>query len=91
VTFTTSDLAGRPVELDGCSLDAPDRVLLAGDLLFAGSIGRTDLAGGDPAAMMRSLGGTMAEHDDATLVIPGHGPATTVGDERASNPFLEER
>jgi hydroxyacylglutathione hydrolase len=91
VTFTTGDLAGRPVELDGRSLDAPAEVLLAGDLLFAGSIGRTDLAGGDPQAMMRSLAETMAQHDDATLVIPGHGPGTTVGHERASNPFLEER
>ncbi len=91
VTFTTDDLAGHPVELDGRTLDAPARVLLSGDLLFAGSIGRTDLAGGDPQAMMRSLAHTMASHDDTTLVIPGHGPATTVGDERTSNPFLEER
>jgi hydroxyacylglutathione hydrolase len=91
VTFTTGDLAGRRVELDGRSLDAPEQVLLAGDLLFAGSIGRTDLAGGDPPAMMRSLARTMADHGDATLVIPGHGPATTVATERASNPFLEER
>jgi hydroxyacylglutathione hydrolase len=91
VTFTTGDLAGRSIELDGAALEAPAQVLLAGDLIFAGSIGRTDLAGGDPQAMMRSLRRTMAEHDDPTLVIPGHGPATRVGDERVSNPFLEER
>ena len=91
MTFTTGDLAGRPVELDGRTLEAPEQVLLAGDLLFAGSIGRTDLAGGDPQAMKRSLARTMTDHGDVTLVIPGHGPATTVAAERASNPFLEER
>jgi hydroxyacylglutathione hydrolase len=90
-TFVTHDLAGSVVELDGHRLDATGSVLLAGDLLFAGSIGRTDLAGGDPQQMERSLAETMVRLDDATLVIPGHGPATTVGDERATNPFLKEQ
>jgi hydroxyacylglutathione hydrolase len=89
VTFTTADLAGSPVVLDGRRLDVSDGVLIAGDLLFAGSIGRTDLAGGDPAAMGRSLAATMGRHTDTTIVVPGHGPATSIGSERASNPFLE--
>jgi glyoxylase-like metal-dependent hydrolase (beta-lactamase superfamily II) len=87
-TFTTDDLIGGPIELDGVALDAVGAVMLAGDLLFAGSIGRTDLAGGDHATMLRSLAATMARADDRTLVIPGHGPATTIGAERQTNPFL---
>jgi hydroxyacylglutathione hydrolase len=88
VVFTTDDLAGATLRLDEQVLDAPGPVMLAGDLLFAGSIGRTDLAGGDPAAMARSLAACMAGCTDATLVIPGHGDATTIGVERATNPFL---
>lgn len=89
VTFVTGDLAGAPVTLDGRALDVTGGLLLAGDLLFAGSIGRTDLAGGDAGAMERSLAAMMQRHADATVVVPGHGEATTIGDERASNPFLE--
>jgi len=88
VTFTTDDLIGGDVQLDGEALDASGPVLLAGDLLFAGSVGRTDLAGGDPVAMSRSLDACMARCTDATLVLPGHGSATTIGAERAGNPFL---
>jgi hydroxyacylglutathione hydrolase len=91
VTFATDDLAGCPVEFDGRPVDAPAQVLLSGDLLFAGSIGRTDRVGGDPQVMMRSLERTMSGHTDTTVVIPGHGPVTTVGVERATNPFLEAR
>ena len=61
--------------------------LFSGDLLFAGSIGRTDLPGGDHAQMLRSLAKTLTL-PDATIVLPGHGPQTTIGTERASNPFL---
>jgi glyoxylase-like metal-dependent hydrolase (beta-lactamase superfamily II) len=67
---------------------AGEDVLLTGDLLFAGSIGRTDLPGADPAAMARSLEAVMAAHPDGTVVLPGHGRATTVGAERTTNPFL---
>jgi hydroxyacylglutathione hydrolase len=63
------------------------KTLFSGDLLFAGSIGRTDLPGGDDQAMLRSLARTIKLPDD-TLVLPGHGPRTTIGTERASNPFL---
>jgi glyoxylase-like metal-dependent hydrolase (beta-lactamase superfamily II) len=62
-------------------------VVLGGDLLFAGSIGRTDLPFADPAQMEESLA-RICELDDATIVYPGHGPATTIGQERATNAFL---
>ena len=63
-------------------------VLFSGDLLFAGSIGRTDLPGGDQPAMLDSLARVCLPLPDETMVLPGHGPATTIGAERASNPFL---
>ncbi|HVX38011.1 MAG TPA: MBL fold metallo-hydrolase [Gemmatimonadaceae bacterium] len=62
-------------------------VVLGGDLLFAGSIGRTDLPYSDPARMEDSLA-RICELDDATVVYPGHGPRTTIGHERATNGFL---
>lgn len=67
--------------------DAVGPVALTGDVLFAGSIGRTDLPGGDHRAMTRSLG-RLRELDPATLVIPGHGPTTTIRAELATNPYL---
>ncbi len=63
-------------------------VLFSGDLLFAGSIGRTDLPGGDYGAMLASLARVCLTLPDETVVLPGHGPQTTIGTERASNPFL---
>jgi hydroxyacylglutathione hydrolase len=65
-----------------------DEVLFAGDLVFAGSIGRTDLPGGSMAEMTASLAGRFLTLPDELEVLPGHGPRTTVGRERASNPFL---
>ena len=78
----------RPADGVPADADGVDGTLLAGDVLFAGSIGRTDLAGGDPDAMMRSLTGEGPAAADDTLVLPGHGPSTTIGRERRSNPFL---
>jgi glyoxylase-like metal-dependent hydrolase (beta-lactamase superfamily II) len=66
-----------------------DRTLLSGDVLFAGSIGRTDLPGGDPAAMNRSLREVVLPLPDSTLVLPGHYRATTMDRERATNPYLQ--
>jgi glyoxylase-like metal-dependent hydrolase (beta-lactamase superfamily II) len=63
-------------------------VCLSGDVLFAGSIGRTDLPGGDHAAMLASLATKVLPLADDTVVLPGHGPQTTIGRERATNPFL---
>lgn len=70
--------------------DEVSRTLLTGDVLFAGSIGRTDLPGGDHAAMLRSLSERVLTQPDDSLVLPGHGPATTIGRERVSNPYLRE-
>lgn len=68
-------------------LPSSSSTLFSGDLLFAGSIGRTDLPGGDHQAMLHSLARTLTLPDD-TLVLPGHGPRTSIGVERATNPFL---
>lgn len=73
--------------LPGAGLDA-EEVCLSGDVLFAGSIGRTDLPGGSMAAMMISLRDKILPLADTTVVLPGHGPATTIARERATNPFL---
>jgi glyoxylase-like metal-dependent hydrolase (beta-lactamase superfamily II) len=59
-------------------------------VLFAGSIGRTDLAGGSHEAMLRSLSEKVLPLPDETWVLPGHGPTTTMAHERATNPFLRE-
>ena len=67
---------------------SPDRVLFSGDLLFAGSIGRTDLPGGDYPTILDSLSRVCLVLPDDTRVLPGHGPQTTIGAERATNPFL---
>ena len=71
------------------SFDA-DQVCLSGDVLFAGSIGRTDLPGGSTETMMTSLRTKILPLADDTVVLPGHGPATTIGRERAQNPYLRE-
>jgi glyoxylase-like metal-dependent hydrolase (beta-lactamase superfamily II) len=63
--------------------------VLSGDVLFAGSIGRTDLQGGDGAAMNRSLRDVVLPLADDVLVLPGHGPGTTMQRERATNPYLQ--
>ena len=63
-------------------------VMFAGDLLFAGSIGRTDLPGGDHATMLRSLTDKVLTLADDIVVLPGHGEQTSIGRERATNPFL---
>lgn len=65
-------------------------VCFSGDVLFAGSIGRTDLPGGDHAAMLRSLRDKVLPLADETVVLPGHGPGTTIGRERESNAYLRE-
>jgi glyoxylase-like metal-dependent hydrolase (beta-lactamase superfamily II) len=72
-----------------CLLFPQQHLLLAGDTLFAGSIGRTDLPGGDGRQILRSLRDRLLVLPDATRVLPGHGPNTTIGEERQSNPFLQ--
>ena len=72
------------------SLVAPG-VVFSGDALFAGSIGRSDLPGGDTRTLLRAVKDKLLTLDDDVAVHPGHGPSTTVGEERRSNPFVGER
>ena len=74
-----------------CFYLASEGWLFSGDQLFAGSIGRTDLPGGDFDALMRSMDERVLDLADDTRVLPGHGPETTVGRERRTNPFLRGR
>jgi hydroxyacylglutathione hydrolase len=71
-----------------CFYDAPAKTLFAGDTLFAGSIGRTDLPGGNRAQLLEAIHSKLLTLPDDVLVLPGHGPSTTIGAERAGNPFL---
>ena len=66
----------------------PAKDLFVGDTLFAGSIGRTDLPGGDYATLIASIRNVLFSFGDDAVVYPGHGPATTIGQERGTNPFL---
>ena len=63
-------------------------IVFSGDALFAGSVGRTDLPGGDHALLIQSIREKLLTLPDETRVLPGHGEATTIGKERATNPFL---
>jgi hydroxyacylglutathione hydrolase len=80
-----------PGHTDGsiCLYFPAEQKLIAGDTLFAGSIGRTDLPGGSFDKIIRSLHQKVLAFPDDTVVVPGHGPLTTIGDERESNPFLK--
>jgi hydroxyacylglutathione hydrolase len=71
-----------------CLHFAPLNLLIAGDTLFAGSIGRTDLPGGDSEQIIDSIHSRLLKLGDETRVLPGHGPGTTIGTERRRNPFL---
>jgi len=91
VTFRlpAADLAdGQTGARTGARIDAATGALFSGDLLFAGSIGRTDLPGGDYQMILDSLARVCLTLPDETVVLAGHGPQTTIGAERASNPFL---
>jgi glyoxylase-like metal-dependent hydrolase (beta-lactamase superfamily II) len=71
-----------------CLHFAGERILVAGDTLFAGSIGRTDLPGGDGHRILESIHSKLLHLPEETRVIAGHGPATTIGNEKLHNPFL---
>jgi glyoxylase-like metal-dependent hydrolase (beta-lactamase superfamily II) len=83
-----SVLFDLPAVPDGVEAGDVSTSVLSGDVLFAGSIGRYDLAGGDAEAMRRTLRDVVLPLPDDVLVLPGHGPATTMGRERATNPYL---
>jgi len=85
-----ADVLHTPGHTQGsiCLLFAPQKTLIAGDTLFAGSIGRTDLPGGNSQQIIRSIHELLLPLSDETRVIAGHGPETTIGEERESNPFL---
>jgi len=76
---------------DAGKVTVPAPILFAGDTLFAGSIGRTDLWGGSLEQIMDSLRGKLLTLPDETVVHPGHGPSTTIGQERHTNPFFVEK
>ena len=85
-----ADVMHTPGHTEGsvCLYFPVEKKLIAGDTLFAGSIGRTDLPGGSMQKILRSLQDKVLALPDETIVVPGHGPLTTIGEERESNPFL---
>lgn len=87
---TKLDVIHTPGHTPGsvCFHHQPAQLLLSGDTLFAGSIGRTDLWGGDFDTIIRSIRDKLLVLDPATRVIAGHGPETTIGDEASGNPFV---
>ena len=93
-TVKTGNLVAKVLHTPGhsegsiCLYFPTEKKLIAGDTLFAGSIGRTDLPGGSFEKIIRSLHDKLLVLPDETVVVPGHGPLTTIGDERESNPFL---
>jgi glyoxylase-like metal-dependent hydrolase (beta-lactamase superfamily II) len=84
------DIAFAPGHAPGhvIFVSTPHSIALVGDVVFQGSIGRTDLPGGDFQTLMASIRREILSLPDETMLYPGHGPATTVGQERVSNPFL---
>lgn len=93
---TVGGLTGRLLHTPGhspgcvCLYFADDKLLVSGDTLFAGSVGRTDLPGGSARTLGQSLK-RLAELPDDVIVIPGHGPTTTIGAEKRINPFMKTR
>jgi len=88
----TSSVIHTPGHTEGsiCLFFPQEKKLIAGDTLFAGSIGRTDLPGGSFDKIMSSLHTRLLALPDDIQVVPGHGPLTTIGNERESNPFLQK-
>lgn len=95
-TIKAGNLAAQVIHTPGhtegsiCLYFAPEKKMIAGDTLFAGSIGRTDLPGGSYQKIITSLHEQVLALPDETVVVPGHGPLTTIGEERESNPFLQK-
>jgi glyoxylase-like metal-dependent hydrolase (beta-lactamase superfamily II) len=94
------EAAGRTLEVFHCPghtpghvvfFSRPDRVAIVGDVLFAGSIGRTDFPRGNHADLIRSIRTKLWPLGDDVTFVPGHGPVSTFGDERATNPYVADR
>ena len=90
ITGLSGNILHTPGHTQGsvCLYLPTQQLLIAGDTLFAGSVGRTDLPGGDGPMLIRSIQEKLLPLPDETVVFPGHGPSTTIGEERESNPFL---
>jgi len=90
VGLVVADVIHTPGHTEGsvCLYFPVENKLIAGDTLFAGSIGRTDLPGGSMQKILRSLHDKVLALPDETIVVPGHGPLTTIGEERENNPFF---
>jgi hydroxyacylglutathione hydrolase len=88
----TGTILHTPGHTEGsiCLYIPDEALLIAGDTLFAGSIGRTDLPGGDGRTLIRSIHDQLMPLPEETRVIPGHGRTTTIGEEKESNPFLQK-
>jgi hydroxyacylglutathione hydrolase len=91
ITGLTGQILHTPGHTQGSvCLHIPDQnLLIAGDTLFAGSVGRTDLPGGDGPTLIRSIRSKLLTLPEETTVIPGHGPRTTIGEESKTNPFIQ--
>lgn len=87
----TGSILHTPGHTEGsvCLYLPQQKLLLAGDTLFAGSVGRTDLPGGNTRKLLQSIRDSLLPLPDEVTVIPGHGPKTTIGEERQSNPFVQ--
>lgn len=91
ITGLTGSILHTPGHTEGsvCLYLPQQTLLLAGDTLFAGSVGRTDLPGGNTQKLLQSIHNSLLSLPDEVTVIPGHGPRTSIGAERKSNPFLQ--
>jgi glyoxylase-like metal-dependent hydrolase (beta-lactamase superfamily II) len=91
ITGLTGSILHTPGHTEGsvCLYLPQQELLLAGDTLFAGSVGRTDLPGGNTQKLLQSIRDSLLPLPDEVTVIPGHGPKTTIGEERQSNPFIQ--
>jgi hydroxyacylglutathione hydrolase len=91
ITGLSGQILHTPGHTEGSvCLHIPEQnLLIAGDTLFAGSVGRTDLPGGDGRTLIRSIHSKLMTLPEETIVVPGHGPNTTIGGEKENNPFLQ--
>lgn len=90
VTFLGRDMATADIAFQQGEMPPSDQILFSGDLIFAGSVGRTDFPRGSSDDLMTSIRDTVLPLEDQTLILSGHGPGTTVGRERATNPFVAQ-